>query len=624
MEYAGKVLSKLRETTILRTLFNKFLAMKLRSKFIVSFFLLVIIPFIALGVTTYQSSEKTIRNNVSSLAQKNITKISSNIDYYLSDIQSSTNILVTHQGLRDYYKELTKLSSRDSDKNFKNLAVQNDSYKIITNIISMKQEKLSGIYFADPNGIFLLHPQYSYFISENNQLDERWYKETFNTSGNKLVANPSFILGKSGKPRQVITISQAVKEAASNKSLGVLRVDLNYEGFSNLIQMDFDDSFKNSTLLVLDDHLAQVYCNTPNIDICKLNLLPQMKNSSGTLLYNPDGKEMLISYVTSSYTHWKVISIIPSNEVLKDLIVIKYIIIFATFVCTLLILFFSSIISSVFLKPVNQLAAAMGEIEKGDFSTRVSIKSQDETRYLADSFNKMAANIENLISKVYHAELKQRDAELQSLQSQINPHFLYNTLESIRGVALSNKIESIASMAKSLSQLFRYSISQVHLVELKDELQHLQNYISIQNFRHDDKFELDLDVSEELHKYAILKLSLQPIVENSIKHGLEMQLGKGKIEIKAFLSDNRITLIIKDNGKGIPKEKVDVMNKQLSNNSEPTANKAEPYHSGGLGLHNVNSRLKLHFGKEFGLRFFECDSGAAVEIIYPAVEWEDL
>jgi two-component system, sensor histidine kinase YesM len=273
-----------------------------------------------------------------------------------------------------------------------------------------------------------------------------------------------------------------------------------------------------------------------------------------------------------------------------------------------------------------QLASAMKVVENGDFSTRVNLKSRDETRYLAECFNKMTSNIEILINKVYNAELKQKEAELASLQSQINPHFLYNTLESIRGMAIANNIKSIASMSKSLSIMFRYSINNRTLVPVRNELQHLENYLNIQNFRHKDKFKLILNIPEEIYSCSILKLTLQPIVENSIKHGLEMKLGKGTISINASVCDSILSIRILDDGTGIPAEKLLLLNKSLSNSNAIVMSSGDNISDSGIGIgvRNVNSRIKLFFGERYGLLFHESISGASVEIILPVIEWKEL
>ncbi|HPP36822.1 MAG TPA: sensor histidine kinase, partial [Clostridiales bacterium] len=228
------------------------------------------------------------------------------------------------------------------------------------------------------------------------------------------------------------------------------------------------------------------------------------------------------------------------------------------------------------------------------------------------------SGIDYLINKISSIKLQQKEAELNSLQNQINPHFLYNTLESIRGAALYHGIQEIASMAKSLSLLFRYSISDRVLVSVREELQHLENYISIQNFRFENKFQLQYNIPPEFMDYKILKLTLQPLIENSIKHGLEMKLGKGTIKIDILQLNSNIRIVISDDGLGMTPKKLEELNRSLASikSWDPGAGS----HSGtGIGVMNVNARIKLYFGDQYGLKFRESAVGTTVEITLPAV-----
>jgi two-component sensor histidine kinase len=214
------------------------------------------------------------------------------------------------------------------------------------------------------------------------------------------------------------------------------------------------------------------------------------------------------------------------------------------------------------------------------------------------SFAVVVKGIGLLINKIYSIQLRQKEAELNSLQNQINPHFLYNTLESIRGAALYHGIHDIAAMSRALSLLFRYSISEHVLVTIHEELQHLENYISIQNFRFENKFELQCSMPPELGNYRILKLTLQPLIENSIKHGLEMKLGKGTIKIDILSLNNSLKIRISDDGVGMQPKKIEELNRSLINDKSWSEAEEDRSHT-GIGVRNVNSRIKLYFGGQY-------------------------
>jgi two-component system sensor histidine kinase YesM len=240
--------------------------------------------------------------------------------------------------------------------------------------------------------------------------------------------------------------------------------------------------------------------------------------------------------------------------------------------------------------------------------------------------NGTSAGIDSLVHKIYNTMLEHKEAQLKTLQNQINPHFLYNTLESIRGAALYHGIDTIAEMAKRLSLFFRYSISNNVLVTLQDEIQNLENYIAVQNFRHDNKFELIYNISERQLQFKILKLILQPLVEFSIKRELELKLTRGIIKIEIVEEDHTIKVIMFDDGAGIPIERIKELNNRLGRNvstsDEPVpipGNGKDPFERAGIEVENANSRIKLYFGKKYGIKYKECDNGTTVEITLPVV-----
>lgn len=606
--------------------FNIRLHLKLRSKFILSFFLLVLIPFTAFGVVTYQRSEKIIQGNVFTPALKNITQISSDLDYYFKDIESMNNLLLMDRELISYFQKVIQLSNTASFSPFAQVLPPESSYTSISNLINMRGDKLCGVYFLDKNHVYFAHPVSLYYLTENTFLSQDWFNEALHNSGKACLFGTWRQFPGEEQPMYVISMAREFTGISTKDDPAVIRFDFDFNSLSSVIDNQAMDKFPGSKLYIVDSKGTTVYSKDSKELLTKnpyaTAIQGEKSPASGYLTVNTRGSKECIVYYTSPYTSWKIISIIPLNEVLGDLIFIKNTVIMLAIVCLLLVLIFSFAVSSVLLKPLNQLTTAMAEIKNGNLSTRVRVRSHDETKMLADSFNSMAQNIEDLINKVYSAQLKQTEAELKALQNQINPHFLYNTLESIRGAALVHGLHSIAAMAKSLSMLFRYSISGKDLVTIGDELQHLENYIAIQNFRHENKFEVIYNIPEELHGCKILKLTLQPLIENSIKHGLEMKLGKGKIKITILEAEGLITVEISDDGISMPPEKLGELNRLLEEDisiqNEVQSGEAAPSGT-GIGVRNVNLRIKLQFGRQYGLRFMESPSGTTVRLLFPAV-----
>lgn len=264
-------------------------------------------------------------------------------------------------------------------------------------------------------------------------------------------------------------------------------------------------------------------------------------------------------------------------------------------------------------KAVHGMVKEKPELEWMDMKKKGSLSP------LYQDLNTLMHTLEELASKEANARLMKKQAELDALQSKINPHFLYNTLESIRGQAIVYGLSDIEVMTQALSNLFRYSVSsEGNMVALEKELQNINNYLMIQQYRFNNKFLYENHVDEDTLGLQIPKLLLQPIIENAVYHGLETKVGKGTIAIHAYRTEKRLLIQVRDDGEGIPKEKLIAINDVLNNGKSPeNAEKAAM----NIGLANVNERIKLNFGQDYGLRVYSAQKvGTSVEFVLPCLE----
>lgn len=272
-------------------------------------------------------------------------------------------------------------------------------------------------------------------------------------------------------------------------------------------------------------------------------------------------------------------------------------------------LLFSKLIS----KPANKLAKAMSDFEKDaqnfDFK---QVKGTSEIAALSDSFGHMVVQIQGLMERVREEEVTLRKTELNALQAQINPHFLYNTLDSIAWMCEEERTQEAVTMVNALARLFRISISKGHeLITLEKECQHAESYLEIQKFRYKNQFTYQFDMEEGCMQYLCNKITLQPIIENAIYHGLDM-VDEGKILIGVYEIDDGIVIYVEDNGVGMTDEQcLEILQKESGN-------------TGGIGIKNVNDRIKIYFGQKYGLTITsELDEGTRVEIIIPKILKEE-
>ena len=265
------------------------------------------------------------------------------------------------------------------------------------------------------------------------------------------------------------------------------------------------------------------------------------------------------------------------------------------------------------LQPIRQLNSVTEKIAQGDFNARAQVNSDDEVAELAVSFNKMAGNMQSLIDKVKEDERKMRKADLRLLQEQIQPHFLYNTLDTIVWLIESNEPDEAVTMVVTLSDFFREILSKgKEFISIKEEEKHISSYLQIQEMRYRDILEYDIQLDQVIYKYQILKLTLQPVVENALYHGIKYKRAKGCIHIHGEKEGDIIRLTVRDDGVGMDEEELAQLRQQIEKPCQETEK--------GFGLANVNERIHMYFGYEYGMKIeSEKCKGTTVEIVIPAI-----
>ena len=265
-------------------------------------------------------------------------------------------------------------------------------------------------------------------------------------------------------------------------------------------------------------------------------------------------------------------------------------------------------------RPIRKLSEVTDQVAKGDLTVRSDVRSGAEVSVLSDSLNTMIDKIDELLEQVKKEQIRLRKAEFELLQSQINPHFLYNTLDAIVWLAEAGEQKKVVSMVGSLSDFFRTSLNQgKDIITIKEELQHSRSYLEIQQMRYQDILNYEIHVPEELHRYLIPKITIQPLVENALYHGIKNKRGLGRIVISGRKEEDFLILQIEDNGIGMRKERLDQV-KEGMNQKIPTEKDI-------YGLYNVNERIRLNFGEKYGLSIESTyGEGTVVSIILPYVD----
>ena len=282
-------------------------------------------------------------------------------------------------------------------------------------------------------------------------------------------------------------------------------------------------------------------------------------------------------------------------------------------VIVVIIVVFATIIVKNITSPISDLCDVTNQIANGDFNVRTNIQTDDEITNLAHSVNDMSKHLEVLVDHIKEDERKMRYAELRLLQEQINPHFLYNTLDSIVWLIEIERNEEAINMVMSLSEFFRLVLSKgKEFISIKDEQRHIKSYLEIQQVRYRDILDFEIDIDEEICDCKILKMTLQPLVENSLYHGIKCKRGKGKITVKGHRDGDNVVLTVDDNGVGMDEIALESLRANINRPCKETEN--------GFGLANVNERIHVNFGYEYGLEIESTlNEGTSIKIVIPYI-----
>ncbi|GGG58975.1 sensor histidine kinase [Paenibacillus radicis (ex Gao et al. 2016)] len=404
------------------------------------------------------------------------------------------------------------------------------------------------------------------------------------------------------------TISYVQQGESFNQKLGTLFFIVDPKALVG--EKEYDSKQTNTQIYLLDRSNKIITSNTSSMTGEQGPELETQSAEGGNQNVLWQGKQYVSQTILLPDMDARIVSVAPKDELLRDLLVLRRqeLIILAVGLLILAIPF--TMIMNNILRPLKKMIFFMTSVSREDnlkFSKRISLKGYMEISTMADEFNSMLDEIERLSHKLletntrlYGTELERQKSELAFLRSQINPHFLYNTLEVITGIAAVEKQDKIKKMTRSLSSIFRYSIKGTDEVELGQEIQMIKSYVQIQQIRFADRFTVHYSFTDEALRHSVPKMILQPLVENAVYHGIETTLKPCRLEIEGFVEDSGTLIIdIKDDGVGIEAERLEEIRMMLS---QPRSSFDDPKGWQSIGLVNVNNRIRLMFGEEYGMR----------------------
>lgn len=459
-----------------------------------------------------------------------------------------------------------------------------------------------------------------------NNLDvtrEAWFSYTLDRTENQHFFLPQvqqIFESSSDQYRWVIPMTRVVEITKGTDTVqGILLIHLNYTGLKLLLD---GVTLGNEGYVYLIDGNGEIIYH-PRAQLIDSEL--EHENNRAVSEYRDgvyqetfQGEERVITVKSVGYTGWKLIGVAPRQTVSLNSLKTQLLVVFVAAFILFLMSLVNSYISSRITIPIRKLELSVNEIEKGNLNAKVDAEGSYEIRHLGQSVQNMAKQIQVLMADIVSEHEKKRKQEFDTLQSQINPHFLYNTLDIIVWMIENEKPDQAVKAVTALARFFRISLSRgKSIITVKDELEHVRNYLMIQHMRFKNRFSYTIEAEDEVLEFASLKLMLQPLVENAIYHGMEFMDGDGEIFISAWKEGEDLYLKVSDNGLGMTEEQVF----RLFSDTPHTGSSR----GSGIGVKNVNERIRLYFGSEYGLSIeSEPDEGTVVTIHLPAVAYSEI
>lgn len=552
---------------------------------------------------------RTIKNQGRNQA-KSLANMEAYLNNYFEEVDAIAKNVNYNYYLQNYLETATDNENAYTDPSVgKNMRAYEMSSQAFSDTLLSRPDISSMMVFGRKK-VLLNKSLYSYRNVVMDYSGLEWYQGAIQKPYDMVITGPNrhqFF----DTDDETISLSREIQDYEDGTFLGVILINLNMNKI-----MEICDSFQENTsgaLGILNESGEAVYLNgdagnvaVQDIDMKELSdILEQYPENSFRIRLG--GTKYLITKERMDSTGWYLLNILPYSWLLSDLWKISMAIVLAvagTLVVTLLSL--DRILTNV-IQPLKKLERHMARVTIENMNEQVNITTDDEIGHLAGNFNSMLERIENLKEQVVEEQEDKRRYELQALQAQINPHFLYNTLDSIIWMA-ETQDSNIVAMTEALAKLFRISLNKGNEeILLKKEIEHVKNYLIIQSMRYADKFTFEICVEPEVEKCRIIKLILQPIVENCIYHGIKKKRGSGHIRIRAFREECNLIIKVEDDGCGMSQE---MCRKMLSYKVE-----SENISGSGIGVKNVNERIQLRFGKEYGLSY-QSEEGKGTTVTY--------
>lgn len=577
---------------------HKFKINSIQSIITISFTAVTIIAMLLVGIGLYSTFSFNAEANAASSAQQIMDQANINFEYYLNQMLNISDLM------RRNLKEVNPESMQNLDD-------------MISLTFEMREDIVTVAVFSKSGNAMLTNPKHD--IDRNYRISKQeWFNQTLENPNEYLFQPPHVQRLFVGSRPWVISLCRGLDVINSGREeTWVAMVDMNFSVIEELCSKV--SLGKRGYIYVIDEYGNIIYHPQQQLLYSGLKEEPIekiMKHEQGSFIDDFKGEQRITTVKEIKYTGWKMIGVSYVDELSENRQSFTSFIIYILLFGIAFVILASMVLSSKISQPIKRLEHQMNRVESGNFDIELlEVKGEDEVKRLTRAFNLMIVRIKQLMNQIIAEQEEKRRSQFKALQAQINPHFLYNTLDSIIWMNENQNHEGVTKMVDALAKFFRISISKGNeIIDVKDEVEHARSYLVIQKIRYKNKFEYSINVQEEAYEHKTLKLILQPIIENAIYHGINKIHEKGKININVEVKDGQLLFQVEDNGFGIEQEQL----KKILD-SEP-ANKR----TSGVGLKNVHERIQLTYGADYGVEIkSRIEVGTIVTIRIPVTQKEN-
>lgn len=580
----------------------------IQSNISLAFSLLILTAIVLTSLVSYQVSVAAVERNSKGYIEEIIKQVNLNIQSYVDNMENISLLAMTNKNVKYYISDNSFISAENRRMYEKQIS---DLFQAIL----YTRQDIASIMVFGYNGRFVSDRRIT-SLNPNTELEEQaWYQMAKAAGGQSVVSAPHVQSLIENEYRWVVSLSRELKSTDGITAEGVFLVDLNLSIINDICNNI--NLGKKGYLFIVDKQGNIVYHPQQQLIDSKLrseSITEVLQAASGESFTVNQGDGKRIYSVQDTNFGWRIAGVAYTDDLIASKDNLRNSIIFYSLCGLAFSLLISLGLSHRLSKPIRVLQSDMKQVEKGNFDIQTEIGQMNEIGQLGRSFNLMVSRTKFLMEETILGQENKRKSELLLLQSQINPHFLYNTLDSIVWMAEQKQHEEVVLMTSALAKLFRASITKdQELIPIRVEMEHITNYLLIQKMRYNDELNYVIDIDEAILGFKTLKILLQPFVENAIYHGIRNMYGMddGLITIRGRQSGDQVIFEVEDNGHGMTPEQV---GRLFFRGEEDNRNQ-------GIGIRNVNERIKLYFGHEYGIQIrSEIEEGTCITIVIPKLD----